>query len=51
MEEAYYYKMNSTNRLKINPVAKELRTKKFRSQKLPNKKKQLEKKRIKVNKV
>ena len=38
--------MNSPKRLKSNPVAKELRTKKFRSQKILNKKKQLEKKRI-----
>jgi hypothetical protein len=36
--------MNSTNRLKSNPVAKELRTKKFRSQKLPNKKKAIREK-------
>jgi|TARA_B110000196_G_C20927317_1_gene558251 hypothetical protein len=39
--------MTSSKGLKSNPVAKELRTKKFRSQKVPNKKKELEKKRIK----
>ncbi|SVA67210.1 uncharacterized protein METZ01_LOCUS120064 [marine metagenome] len=41
--------MSSSKRLKRNPAAKELRTNKFRSQKIPNKKKQLEKKRIKIN--
>ena len=41
--------MSSSKRLKSNPAAKELRTKKFRSQKIPNKRKQLESKRIKIN--
>ena len=42
--------MNTSKRLKRNPVAKELRTNKFRSQKIPSKKRLLEKKRTKVNK-
>ena len=42
--------MNTSKRLKRNPAAKELRTSKFRSQKIPNKKILLEKKRKKVHK-
>ena len=39
--------MTLKNRLKNNPVAKELRTNKFRSKKVENKKKILEKKKVK----
>ena len=42
--------MTIDNKLKNNPVAKELRTNRFRLKKIENKKKKLEEKRIKYDK-
>ena len=42
--------MTVDNKIKNNPVAKELRTNKYRLKKIENKKKKLEKKRINYDK-